>query len=168
MTNLKELHSRFYYKDGKLYHKERALSRGRSSTKAHTEVGSYRKRDGYRVVGINWKRYLVHRIIWMMCNNKILPDNIQLDHINGIRDDNRVENLREVSNAVNHRNSKMYNTNTTGYVGVDKLKDRFVARIKHNYKKLHLGVFETAEKAYTARKIAEVALGFHKNHGRVV
>jgi len=59
-------------------------------------------RSGYVQVGFNGRAVLAHRIIWLMQTGK-WPD-LQIDHINGIRNDNRLANLRVVSNAQNQYN----------------------------------------------------------------
>lgn len=80
------------------------------------EVGSI-NRYGYYVVGLHGKMQAVHRIIWEMFHGKI-DDGMCIDHINGIRTDNRVSNLRVVTPAINSRNSMMRKLNKTGVTGV--------------------------------------------------
>ena len=123
--------------------------------------------EGYMRVGFLGKQYMAHRVIWEMHNGSI-PDGMQIDHINGVRDDNRIANLRVVTHQENGRNQKMKADNTTGYPGVfwNKARGKYQAQIVVNGKNKHLGVFHTAERAYQAYLKACKEYGFHENHGR--
>jgi len=92
----------------------------------------------------------------------------QIDHINGNRTDNSLQNLRLVSNSDNHKNQKMPSTNTSGIVGVrvDKRTGAWVSDIFDAGKRIYVGTFSTKEEAVAARKEAERRLGYHANHGR--
>jgi hypothetical protein len=96
------------------------------------------------------------------------PDT-EIDHINGNRADNRFENLRQVSHQENGKNTKRYASNRSGFAGVGRTTNpsKWRARIRVNGKLVHLGVFDSAEDARTARKAAEKQFGFHENHGRM-
>ena len=95
------------------------------------------------------------------------PDG-QIDHINGDKLDNRLSNLREVSNVENGRNQKLRNTNVSGINGVHWRKDtsKWSACICVDGKTKHLGSFENIEDAARARAAADLKYGFHSNHGR--
>lgn len=83
---------------------------------------------------------------------------MQVDHIDGNRLNNQRHNLRECTHAENQRNRKKHKNNTSGYKGVDfsKKNHRFRAKIKLNYKSIHLGYFNTAlEAAYVYNKAAK-------------
>ena len=73
-------------------------------------------RNGYVSVGINGVNYLAHRIVWLMTTG-FWPEN-DIDHINGIRDDNRMSNIRAVDRSTNARNVKRRRTNNSGVTGV--------------------------------------------------
>lgn len=111
------------------------------------------------------KRYLTHRIIWLLIYGEY-PD--QIDHINGIKTDNRLINLRNVTKSVNMTNTKISSVNTTGTVGIywSKSSKKWFSRIQKNKKVIHLGFFDDKEEAISVRKAAEIKYGFHKNHGR--
>jgi len=126
-------------------------------------------RSGYRVVGFSWggkyTHIKVHHIIWRLMTNKKIPDNLQIDHINGDRKDNRPSNLRLVSPRENGKNQKRHKTNTSGFPGVDVKKGRYRARITHKGKQIHLGYFKTAEEAHEVWLEAKRDLGFLEGHG---
>lgn len=124
---------------------------------------------GYVDVGIFGKKCGAHRIIWEMVNGKI-PDGMEVDHINGVRDDNRISNLRLVTRNDNMRNIKLRCDNTSGFhgVGFNKNSGKFQARIWHRNIRRHLGLFNTAEEAHQAYLAAAKTFGYHENHGRCV
>lgn len=105
-----------------------------------------------------------HRAVWAMFYN-YWP--IEIDHINGDRQDNRIENLREVTRSENLRNARRRCTNVSGVTGVswDTKLSRWVAVIQTTYNK-YLGSFDSFEEAVAARKAAEIKYGYHPNHGR--
>lgn len=80
------------------------------------------------------------------------PKEFCVDHINGNTLDNRLSNLRVCEHKENRRNSKINLNNSTGYKGVDfvKSKNKYRARIKYNYKEIHLGMFNNAKEAASA------------------
>lgn len=121
---------------------------------------------GYRTGRIDGKQYLAHRMVWAL-HHGVWPTG-QIDHINGDRGDNRVTNLRVVSNTQNARNATLSKSNKSGVTGVwwDARRNYWCAEIKVNRRKIHLGYFSTLEEAATVRKQAEARYGFHANHGK--
>ena len=121
---------------------------------AGTKAGRKNK-GGYDHIQINKTDYLSHRLAWLYVYGVWPKD--QLDHINGIRVDNRICNLREASNAENGQNRRAYTTNTSGHVGVsfDKKGNKWRAFITINYKMINLGFFKSIEEAINTRKAAE-------------
>lgn len=126
---------------------------------------SYQSRGGYLVGSIFHKKFLAHRVAFAICHDR-WPTFV--DHINGIRTDNRVINLREVSRRENQMNQRRNTTNTSGHMGVsfNNAAKKWVAYIKVGGQHLHLGSFSMMCDAITARKSAEKDHGFHENHGR--
>lgn len=122
---------------------------------------------GYFRITVSGKDMLNHRIVIALETGVIPTD--EVDHINGIRTDNRYENLRVVSRQINSKNMKLYTTNTSGISGVswNKRKSKWKSVIWFNCVEKHLGYFDSIIDAFNARVIAEVNMGYHKNHGRV-
>jgi hypothetical protein len=121
---------------------------------------------GYRRMTLLGKRYKSHRVAWAMHHGDWPPETI--DHINGVKDDNRIENLRAVTHIENCRNQKLHNTNTSGVMGVYWRPEarKWQVRIYVNGRLLHLGLYVKKDEAVAARKAAEEKYGFHANHGR--
>ena len=121
---------------------------------------------GYNRGPILGKSYFAHRVIWLIQAGEWPAETI--DHINGVRSDNRWVNLRDVSRVDNLRNSKRSIKNTSGVTGVYwvSCNKKWVAKICVNSRDKHLGYFTNKKAAIAARKAAERELGYHKNHGR--
>lgn len=116
--------------------------------KLYRECGST-SADGYTRVKYEEKNYLAHRIIWYK-HFGAFPSG-QLDHINGIRNDNRIENLRPATNSQNKANSKVNKNNlSTGIKGVYPSKDNFKVVCGEEY----LGSYNTVEDATLVYKKA--------------
>ena len=120
---------------------------------------------GYIYFRFDDKNWASHRIIWKMETGE---DPVEIDHINGVRDDNRWSNLRSVTPSQNSRNKAIRSNNTSGYQGVswDKKKEFWKAYITIGGKRVHLGSFKNFDDAVSARKAAEQQNNYHPNHGR--
>ena len=110
---------------------------------------------GYLLIRVCSRLHKAHRLAWLYINGSWPTD--QIDHINRIRTDNRIANLRDVSHKQNHQNKSTQSNNTSGHPGVcwNKRDSKWVAKITHNYKHISLGYFATIEEALSARKAAE-------------
>ena len=110
--------------------------------------------------------YLAHRVIWAMVTGDWPAD--QIDHINQNPADNRIANLRVVSNQENCRNQKLRITNTSGFTGVYWLENgkKWVAKIGVNGNLKHLGYFARKGAAIAALQAANIKYNFHSNHGK--
>ena len=129
---------------------------------AFTASNSY----GYRVGRIFNMGYLASRVIWAI-HYGVWPV-AGTDHINGKRDDNRIENPRDATQAQNMQNTAIPVTNTSGVMGVcwHAQRSKWAARIRANGKMKHLGLFANFDDAVACRKSAEAEFGYHANHGR--
>lgn len=113
-------------------------------------AGTLKNSDGYLNVKIDNRLYRGHRLAWLYVYG-VWPAG-QIDHINGVRADNRIANLRDVSSKENTHNQRTaHRGSKSGVLGVTvKPNGKFVADIRHNGKKKHLGYFSTAEDAHAA------------------
>ncbi|EDW0102783.1 HNH endonuclease [Salmonella enterica subsp. salamae serovar 6,7:z:1,5] len=118
----------------------------------------------YIQIGMKHKLYKAHRIIWALKYGEYPSEFI--DHINGNRQDNRIENLRVVSASENCHNVKLRHNSTSGFIGVVRCNSGFRSYIQANGKRVHLGVYPSMEEAIAVRKAAEIKHGYHENHGR--
>lgn len=125
-------------------------------------------KEGYNVIGLGGSSYKGHRLAHLLYYGD-WPKG-QIDHINGVRDDNRIENLRDIGPKENARNAKLSVNNKSGCHGVNwhSAAGKWQARICENSHRVVLGYFEDLEEAISCRKLAEVEYGYHKNHGREV
>lgn len=121
------------------------------------------KRAGYLAGKMQGRSVLAHRVIWALHYGE-WPKG-QVDHLNRIKTDNRIINLRDVTASQNNRNMPISVRNSSGAVGVSFENGRYRARIYVNGKLLNLGSHKSLEAAISARKAGEVKHGYHPNHG---
>ena len=133
----------FDHKDGRLYWKK--VMHPNKQYLVGQEVGSIHQ-TGYRHVTWQGKVYKVHRLIYLL-EHGYLPK--EIDHINGDRQDNRLENLREVTRSQNQYNKPMCKNNTSGSRGVSwhKASKAWVVRVSVNKKSKLIGYFKDLELA---------------------
>jgi hypothetical protein len=137
----------------------------KSGTKISKIAGGIRP-DGYRQICINGKTYLAHRLVWLYVHGEF-PKN-QIDHINHVKSDNRLVNLRDATSHENCRNQTLHKRNKSGVCGVYIYKPtgKWLASIRVNNKTINLGYFNNKRDAVATRKEAEIKYGFHENHGK--
>lgn len=113
-----------------------------------------KRNDGGIAITVNRFCYQAGRIAWLYVTGAWPKQYI--DHKNGIRDDNRWKNLRDVSHMVNQQNQRQpQRGNTSGFLGVHFHAGKYCANIRVNGKRISLGRFETAKdaaKRYIAAK----------------
>jgi len=127
-----------------------------TSSNAHAgDIAGCIGNRGYVQINISGRIYVAHRLVWLYVHGRWPVD--EIDHKNGIRDDNRLKNLREATRAENQQNRSIISSNTSGYPGVDwnKRKMKWRARISINGQKKWLGYFDSPENAATAYQDAK-------------
>jgi hypothetical protein len=144
------LRALFSYQDGQLFWKT-----GSGKAMAGDPVG-HLTRQGYIKTGLDYAEYQVHRLVWKW-HYGTEPD--VLDHVNGIRHDNRIENLEPVTNRENI--NRGFDRRSELPRGVRKVREKYQARIYADGKRLYLGLYGTIEEAAAAyndalRKAARV------------
>ena len=130
----------FDYKDGMLFRKNNRKQKNGGKDK-----------EGYLTIGLYGKNYFMHRLIYLFFHG-YLPEIV--DHIDGNRANNRIENLRPANSSTNAYNSKLNKNNTSGIKGVawHKASRKWKASININKKHLYLGTYDTKEEA---KKVVE-------------
>jgi hypothetical protein len=115
--------------------------------------------QGYVVLGVEGRSYRAHRLAWFYVHG-VWPEK-HIDHINGNRADNRIENLRDVSAAQNNRNlQRAKRQNQTGLLGVFRNGKRWSAQLRGTSGPRHLGMFDTPEEAHMAYLAAKQTAQF--------
>ena len=149
-----------HFKSKASHAKSTAKTKGRTVDTIHNN-GRGKK---YLKLKVDGKQLLAHRVAWII-HYGCEPEYI--DHINGDSLDNRIVNLRNTSMTENNRNVRMHKTNTSGTTGVHKNKKngKFVVHIWDRNKQINLGTYLDEHQAIAARKGAEIALNYHRNHG---
>ena len=102
----------------------------------------------YIIVRVDMHLIKGHRLAWFMTHGS-WPEN-EVDHVNGDKTDNRIENLRKATRSENMRNCGMKRNNTSGFKGCRLREKGWQARITLQGKQHHLGFFKTAAEASAA------------------
>lgn len=114
-----------------------------------TKNGEFRQAkhtgQGYHKVNYNNSLYKAHRIIFSLYYNIEIDNNLVIDHINGNKSDNRIENLRAITHRENLLNS--YKHRSGKYKGIDRLNDKYRVRINYNGKTYTLGYYKDLDQA---------------------
>jgi hypothetical protein len=136
----------------------------RGTARAGSVAGSINDRGYWRVMYCG-KSHYAHRLAWLYMHGEFPPG--EIDHINHIKDDNRLSNLRLATSKDNNRNRGLSSSNTSGFTGVvwHKRNCKWRAQMKRNCKSITLGEFDNIEDAVAARRAANIKYKFHKNHG---
>lgn len=121
--------------------------------------------NGYVRVKLDNRLYNAHRLIWLYMMGE-WPE--EVDHINGVKSDNRWANLREATRKQNSYNILNYNTNTSGYKNVmwDRRAKKWAVRVQKDGYLEYFGLYEDIEEAAkVAKKAREELHGDYANHG---
>lgn len=166
ILNQRYLNKRFLYVDGKLYWRKKSEPEnkcGWNERFSGKEAGGIND-DGYWKIKLDGKWLRRHRIVWVM--HKGDSGDKQIDHINGNRLDDRIQNLRKATAQQNAFNRKNQSNNPTGVKGVTFKKGLFQASVVIGRKPRVAGVFQTIEEAESAaKKLREQLHGDFANHG---
>jgi len=114
---------------------------------------------GYRLINLLNQKFLAHRVAWMYINGEF--PSLYVDHINGRREDNRIDNLRLVDLKTNIENQRSASKrNKLGVLGVHSHQGKFRASITVDRKRVHIGMYDTADAAHAA--YIDAKRKFHK------
>lgn len=116
---------------------------------------------GYRQISVRWEgkrlQLAAHRVAWMWMHGRWPKE--EIDHINGDKRDNRIDNLRELTRGQNQTAGPQHHDSTQPYKGVFLLPSgRWRSWTMKDYKRIHIGVYDTAEEAHAAYVVARQQL----------
>ena len=148
--DVEELKKTFRIRNGKL---ERIDLR-RADNKWKVVENKKNHSTGYCHVGFNGRMISYHVIIWILSTGEDIPQGMEIDHINGNKIDNRIENLRIVTRRGNQQNKKIHREGQLFGCYFNKSKWKYQAQIRIGEKRVWLGRYETEQEAHKAYTIA--------------
>lgn len=168
-TELSELISVHDLRDYLDYDKNNGLFKWKKKSGLKVRIGSVAGTlhpSGYIKIAILGKKYSAHKLAWLYVNG-YYPTKV-VDHINGIKSDNRISNLRECTKTQNEWNRGLNKNNTSGVknVSMNKEKKKWHVQIKTDGKRVYSKYFKSFEDAKLAA--IEARIKFHgefANHG---
>lgn len=119
------------------------------------DIAGFKNKEGYICIKIDGYQCLAHRLAWLYVYGRMPTE---IDHINHKREDNSIENIREVTRSENLKN--LSSRANSIHPGVSKHGKKFRARVSQK----HIGVFASVEEAKRARSDALALMGYHRNH----
>ena len=159
----KYINLKYCYDTGKLFWKVQVAIRSKAGSLAGTKTN-----NGYIILKLNGINIQAHRVVYELHHGEQDWAAYEIDHINGIRHDNRISNLRLVDRLENMKNKKKYKSNRSGHVGVywNKSLSKWQGQVRVNTKPIYLGVFDSKQDCINAVESKRKELKFHVNHGR--
>lgn len=145
-----ELGKTFRIIDGKL----EKIDRRMSVPKWKIVENKVDKGTGYCRVWFNGNFCKYHSLLWTLYYNENIPEGLCIDHINGKKDDNRINNLRVLPQRENLQNLEVHRNGKLLGVSYYKRKNQYQSQIKINNKNVHLGYYKTAKESHEAYEIA--------------
>jgi len=157
----KDVLDTFDFSDGNLIWKKKTGPRSKIG-----HVAGHLRKDGYVQIKFQHKLYAAHRLIWFLIYGE-WPKN-EVDHIDGNKSNNRLENLRDVTKSQNQQNRLKTKQNSTGFKGVffHPKSNKWMSKITVNKKQIYLGYFHSALDAHNA--YSEAAKKLHGEFSRTI
>jgi len=119
-----------------------------SPVKTGSIAGSYPKSGRYVHIQIDGKKYLAHRLAWLYIHG-VFPEK-EIDHINCIKQDNRLVNIRIATRSQNMANKKVRKDSKSGIKGIREFNNKWISIITIKNKRIYLGSFGSKEQASNA------------------
>ena len=163
-----EEYLRFDFEAGEIYWKKGRQGGGKAGSRAGSIWTNQTTGKQYRRITMGCKSYSEHRLLFCFFHKSSF-EGFEIDHIDQNGLNNQIENLRSVTSEDNARNAKQREDNKSGYTGVcwDNQRQEWMARISADGRRINLGRFTKKREAIFRRRLAEIAAGYHPNHGRV-
>lgn len=119
-------------------------------------ISGFGDKDGYRLFRLRGHNFTMHRVIWLLSHGDWPQHTI--DHINRVKGDNRIENLRDVPQAVNNQNRIMpaHRARGCGGVSFETGRNLWRAQLYVGRRGFHIGYFKTEQEARDAREAIEI------------
>lgn len=138
----------------------------RGVSKVPSKPAGHKATSGYIFIRVNGLLYRAHRLAWLYVYG-VFPE-YDIDHVDGNRSNNSIDNLRDVTRKENRKNNRKYKTNKSGVVGVYWYEplQKWHAQIQSDGVKYHIGYFTDLETAKQKRKEMETVFNFHENTGK--
>lgn len=158
MITKNQLNQLFTYSDGQLFYKNPTSIKFKTG-----DLAGYLSSGKYWKIGINRKAYRLHRIIFMMHYGYLPP---MIDHIDGNKLNNCIENLRETNKSTNQLNMKLKTDNKSGFKNVhwNKQRNQWAVHVRIDGKQKYLGLFKDLELADLVAQ--EARNKYHKEFAR--